>query len=364
MLRFSIFRGMYKLFILFVLLNLVLIISSTAVRAENKELTLSKSINLALKNDLNLKLAKVNLDSSRINYSKNKASNLLAKSRYKRLNNELKLAEAKEDYRQTKNELIISVVDNYLSLIEKEVDIKAKAKAAEYERQELKSIKIEVSRGERGYVDFLEQQTEYNTAIFDLKQAKSEYYLLLKDIELQLGLDLEDRVKLTGINKPKLVELTEKKALKKAVRNSMTLNLRKEYIELAEFALQKTKVLDAPKLNLKESKINKEMAELNYKKAAENLKNRVKKKYHMLKQAIGILDLRKQQLNQVKENYDIVKKQQKAGLKTKNELLLAENNFLNAKYNYQAAVTNYYLKQLQLQKVMGLEIEVLFDELL
>ncbi|MGM0501606.1 MAG: TolC family protein [Bacillota bacterium] len=357
MLKLPKFKIIILLIICFLAIPLV-------VEAKKEELTLTEAIDLALKYDLGSQLAKANLEESKINYQQQKANNLGLNSRYRSLKNKLNLATAEENYLQARNDLIISVVDNHLTIVEKELDIKAKEKQLEYERELLKSIGIRVERGEENHINLLEQQTDYNEATFDLEQVENDYYLSIRDLELKINRSLDQNMKFKNIKEVKILTLKEEQALQQAVENNRFLELREKYVKLADISLNKSKISQNSELNLRMNRINKKTAGLEYEKEKKDLENEVKKKYYLLQQAIGILDLREQQLQQVEENYQIVKKQKEAGFKTADQLLLATANLLEAEYNYQTAVSNYYLGQLQLQKAMGLEIEVVLDELL
>jgi outer membrane protein TolC len=83
---------------------------------EPKEIDLSLAVNLALTNNLNLKIADLDLENAQIDYEKTKANNLLTKSRYIELQGDLGLLQAKDNYTQTRNQVIIDVVQKYLQL--------------------------------------------------------------------------------------------------------------------------------------------------------------------------------------------------------------------------------------------------------
>ncbi|GAJ02584.1 unnamed protein product [marine sediment metagenome] len=88
------------------------IFSGVLFAAELKEMDLSQAINLALKNNLNLKIANLDLENAQIDYEKTKANNLLTESRYIQLQGDLGLLQAKDNYTQIRNQVIIDVVQN------------------------------------------------------------------------------------------------------------------------------------------------------------------------------------------------------------------------------------------------------------
>ncbi|PRX20632.1 outer membrane efflux protein [Orenia metallireducens] len=353
-----------KINILGMILILCLFISCPLFAKEIDKLTLAESIELALENNLDLEISKVNLDNSKLDYTKNKSNNLIVQSYYKKLENKFNLSKAKNDYRQNKNQLIIEVVNDYLKLLENKSDIIAKEKDVEFEKRVLDDMRLQVKRGYKGYLDLLKQQTEYNDAVFDLKKVKDEYQLLLQEFKEKLLLDDQKKIRLQQINVTDIYNITKKEALNIAFENSLSLKLKKEEIELAEKSLRKAKVAETAKLDLKKIKNSKYLTELNYKKEKRELETLIKKEYTLFQQTIETIELTKLYLKQIKQNYNIIKEQQQVGLKSPNELLSAEVKLLEAKYNNQAAITKYYLKLLNLKKDMGLEIGVSLDDII
>ena len=61
---------------------------------------------------------------------------------------------------------------------------------------------------------------------------------------------------LSVIDSPKVWEISEEEALKKAMENSFTLELSKRQIELNEVDLQRAEVAASPKLDLQKAKNN------------------------------------------------------------------------------------------------------------
>jgi len=109
-------------------------VSGGSFAAETKEMNLSQAINLALENNLNLKIANLDLENAQIDYQKTKANNLLTESRYIELQGDLGLLQAEDNYNQTRNEVIIDVVQKFLQLNQAKKNITAKRKEAELEK--------------------------------------------------------------------------------------------------------------------------------------------------------------------------------------------------------------------------------------
>jgi outer membrane protein TolC len=327
--------------------------------AETQEMNLSQAINLALENNLNLKIANLDLENAQIDYEKTKANNLLTKSRYIELQGDLGLLQAKDNYAQTRNQVIIDVVQKYLQLNQAKKSITTKSKEAELEKNLLEEVKAQVKAGHKGNLDLLRQENRYNNAVFDLEKANDDYQQSFREFKLELGLNNQEgeEFNLVEVDYPEVWQIDEEEALKTAIENSFILELRERQIELAKVDLERAEVAASPELDLQKLKNNIELANINFNKTQKELTNSIRKQFYTYKQSINSLDLSQQNLNQAQENNSIIIDQVKAGLKTKNDLLSAEISLLQAEYSLKSAVLNYYMTKLNLQKLTGLKIQ-------
>lgn len=335
------------------------IFSGVLFAAELKEMNLSQAINLAIENNLSLKIAHLNLENSQIDYEKTKADNLLTKSRYIELQGDLSLLQARDSYNSIRNQLIIDVVQKYLQLIQSKKNVSVKEKELELEKKLLEEVTIQVQAGHKGSLELLQQENKYNNAIFNLEEANNDYQQSFTEFKFEIGLNNqgEEQFNLIEMDYPNIWKIDEEEALKRAIDNSFALESRRRQIELAEVDLEKAEVAASPELDLQKLRNNKELADLNYEKTLKELNNSIKKQYYAYKQSINNLNLSQQNLNQAKENNGIIIEQVKAGLKTKNDRLSAEISLLQAEYNLKSAILSYYMNKLNLQQLMGQKIE-------
>ncbi len=335
------------------------IFSGGLFAAETKEMNLSQAINLALENNLNLKIANLDLENAQIDYEKTKANNLLTESRYIELQGDLGLLQAKDNYTQTRNQVIIDVVQKYLQLNQAKKNITAKGKEAELEKNLLEEVKAQVEAGHKGSLDLLQQENKYNNAVFNLEKANDDYHQSFGEFKLELGLNNqgEEELNLVEVDYPETWKIGEEEALKMAIENSFTLELMRRQIELTKVDLERAEVAASPELDLRKLRNNIELANLNFNKTQKELDNSIRKQFYAYKQSINSLDLSQQNLNQSQESSSIIIDQVKAGLKTKNDLLSAEISLLQAEYSLKSTILNYYMTKLTMQKLIGQKIE-------
>jgi outer membrane protein TolC len=335
------------------------IFSGGLFAAETKEMNLGQAINLALENNLNLKIANLDLENAQIDYEKTKANNLLTESRYIQLQGDLGLLQAKDNYNQTRNQVIIDVVQKYLQLNQAKKNITAKGKEAELEKNLLEEVKAQVEAGHKGSLDLLQQENKYNNAVFNLEKANDDYHQSFGEFKLELGLNNqgEEELNLVEVDYPETWKIGEEEALKMAIENSFTLELMRRQIELTKVDLERAEVAASPELDLRKLRNNIELANLNFNKTQKELDNSIRKQFYAYKQSINSLDLSQQNLNQSQESSSIIIDQVKAGLKTKNDLLSAEISLLQAEYSLKSTILNYYMTKLTMQKLIGQKIE-------
>ena len=327
--------------------------------AEPEEINLSQAINLTLENNLNLKIANLDLENAQIDYQKTKANNLLTESRYIELQGDLGLLQAKDNYNQTRNEVIIDVVQKYLQLNQAKKNIISESKEVELAKNLLEEVRAQVNAGHKGNLDLLQQENNYNNAVFNLEKANNDYHQSFREFKLELGLNDQEgeEFNLVEVDYPIVWQIDEEEALKKAIENSFILELRKRQVELAKVDLERAEAAVSPELDLRKLKNNIELANLNSTQTKKELANSIRKQFYTYKQSINSLDLSQQNLNQAQDNNSIIIDQVKAGLKTKNDLLSADISLLQAEYNLNLAILNYYTNKLTMQKLIGQKIE-------
>ena len=341
----------------------IIVMSGVSYGAEIQHLKLSKAIQLALTQNLDLKIAELNMSNDKLSYQKIQANNIFSESNLMDLQAKIALAKAKNTYLQTRNQIVIELYQKYNQIINSQMDIQIKEKKLELENKILQTVNKGVERGHRGQLELLQQQNKYDNALFDLEKVNDNYQQFLWELKFYLGIEVESKLSLTTDIFPlSKWKITQQEVIEMAVEKNMILEVRKRNIELAELKFKRAKVVDTPKLDQKILKNNKKLAKLQYKMSINDLKSKVQKKFYLYRQATKKLNLSLHNLKQAEKNYEIIKKQERVGLKTKNDLLVAKINQLQADYNYKGAIVNYNLQKLQLKNLLGFEIGVSLDE--
>lgn len=351
-----------KIFGVVVCLLLIVTFGVFAVHAEEvKKLSLEEVLSTVLEQDIELKIAKLNLENAKLEYQKSKANNLLSQSRYAELNAEYDLANAEKTYQQVYNKIISNTLQLYTNVVLSEMNIEIKTKSVTLEEQLLAEMKQQVEMGDKGTLDLLQQKSKTNNASFTLEKTKDTYQQNVKELQSALGRQV-NLIGLAQLKYPTFWEMTEAEAINTALKNSIDLQLKEKRLELAEVNKERMDVVSTSDLDKDITENKLKSAGLEVEQASEDLSSSAQKKYYEFKQAITKLELDEENLKVSTENYRITKEQKEAGLKTNKDLLQAEINLLEQEYQYQQALFDYYMKQLALKQAMEIETEVVIND--
>lgn len=344
------------LLVLFMLLGISWIVAAEEVI----KIDLNSAVDMALKSDLDYKIATINYEKSKLEYEKKKANYLLQQSRYNELEMKMSLKSAENTYQNTRDQLVNDIISQYSNLWLASLDLSIKEKNLKLEDLRLKEAKAQYEIGDIGSIDLLEQENSHKDAQISLENTRDDYQQDKKEFITILRLDNKE-LQLSDLEYSDSWQVTEEEAVKTALKNSINLSLRADQLELAEIDLERARV-SAAELDIKIKEKSVEAARLEKEKAREELNNSTQSAYYQFKQAVKKTGLNKERLISAEERYKVIKEQYKIGLITSIEVLEYEINMHQAKYNYLSSIADYYLKEHALRQAMGLKSGVLADE--
>ena len=346
-----------------VLLSLLVLLTGSVGATKPEKLTLTNAVDMALEKNIDLKIAKITYENAKIDYKKNKANNLMAGSRYTGLQNEYSLIQAKQNYDNQKDQIIIQTVNEYMKILQSNLNIEVNKKQLELEEKILNDINTQYKRGHKSKLEVLKQENKTHNVESNLEKAKNDYIQLLKEFKTRLGIEEEKNIILENVEMVNELKFAEDTAVEKGLTSSETLKLHQKKIELAKVDLNRAQATTTPELDLKKLKNNLKMTELQYKKERLTLTNSIQNQLYQYQQSLKTLQLSKKNLNEALENYQIVNEQKKAGLKTKNDLLSARLNVMQNKKDRLLKLSNYINNALQLNKTIGDDLRGILNDL-
>jgi len=345
-----------------ILLLFVLLCTSSILAVDNKNVVdLQEIIERALQENIDLQLAELNLEDARLNYKKNQLDNLLSSSRLFELQSELDKIQAEENYKDIRDNLILEVISDYIDIISNEQQLITAQKEVELEEKRVEEVRAQVEVGYKGSLELFEQENDHLAAVNSMEKLKDEMAQKLQELKQKIAIDNNSKIKLVKLVKPEIWAVSEEDVLNTAISNNAVVEIKKKKVILAENDLKKAKVSDTPELDLRKKEIILEKAHLELTQEEQNLVNDVQIKYIQYKQAVKNINMAEKSVIQAEGHFKIIKEQNNAGLVSKNDLLSSELSLYEAENEFVESIINYYISKLNIQKVMGMELEVNLD---
>ncbi len=347
---------------LFFLLAGVLFFSGVAFAQD--ELEVNEAINLALENSIDLRISKIDLDNSRINYKRNEADIMRTGSRYAELQNELGLLQAENSFTQRENQLVRDTARMFFQIILSEMELERKEVTMELEKRRLDEVERQVQTGHRSQLDLIQQQGNYNSAAFDLEASRQDLIQDREEFKYKLGLEELpplDSGALGQIN-PRTIDLEE--FLEEAIAASIEITVREKQFELAEIDLNRAKEVTTPTLDLQQKENDLEVARLNIIKTERDIQHRFQQMYNSFVRSRNTLQLAVESLEEAEKNHAIIIRQEELGLRTTNDLLSSRISLMGAQQSLASSVNSYYLILLEIFEAMGRNLKEVADEIL
>ncbi|MFW6007255.1 MAG: TolC family protein [Halanaerobiales bacterium] len=349
---------MKKLLIsIWIIFSLSIILSGNVLG--EKIISPEKAVSLALEENLDLKIAELELESARYNYRKNRAINLTGKSRTQQLKAEYELAEAENTYHNTNSDIVNEIISKYYDLYLAEKMITIKEKSRKLEEILLEDIKKLVETGEKGELELLQQKNTYNTEGYNLKEVRHNYRQFLREFKNLTGINSSIEIELKKAVKPEILEIEREKVREKVLDNNLQLNLHKKNLKLVEAQKKKNLVRSIPELSKKIMENDYLIEQIKKEVIREDLEKEVENLYFEFQQSIKKIELERENLNESRASYNIAEQQFESGLNTRRDLLQVELEKLEAEYEYISAIGNYYINEKRLKQLITPEAGVL-----
>ena len=353
-------REMFLRFkLLLILFLLALLIVPVIPAAGGRDLSLPDALELGAEASFEIKKAKLSWENARLNYEKNKATNLLSSSRYSELQLELNLLKAEENYQRTRDQALLGIARGYLELSKTEQERAWRRKQVEWEEMSLNTLQKQVEQGYETRAALMRQENEYHSQRLTLKTVDNNYAQLLRELAMEIGWTaVPSTLELKPVNTTLNWNLSEEECLNLAQQNSLTLRVCALEVELAQVAKTRAEIDAVLAVERQELDNDLQLALLRQQEASWELENSVREQYTALTQLAENLALNQDHLATARANFQKVQQQQEVGLLKNIDRLAAEAELLQAEYQMLTAVTNYQLKKWEFQQLLGLDLEV------
>lgn len=318
-------------------------------------LPITQAVDLALQQNIDLKLSRLAFENAEMAYKKTMASNpsTVAKS-----SAEIAWEKAQSAFKTAKTDIVTTTLSTYLSLQSAAFDSIVKEKQTAAALRSLERTKVFVQKGTLGTLDELQAELAYMQAVNTMDKTRESYAESTEAFANFLGQD-----KLPVLSEADFLIMPEfnmplADALKAAMQNSITLKEKTVSLDLARIQRAQDQLLELAPIDERKSANDLTSAELALAKTQYDLEESITTAYNGLMQAKkGIVVAQNSNDIEVKK-FDIVRKQFDAGLKTASDLDNAEIALLQAQSSLRSAKRGYVLAWLGFQKTLGNEIDL------
>lgn len=354
------------------ILLLLLLTTSIVVEAETdqqelatyQELSLGEAIERLEVYSTDLEIAELELSNAEVEYEKALAEQIRTESRLQKITAELSYEQAQQQYHSTTIASYLELLSDYRELQKMEQELAAAEWDLDLAEQKLQKTEDKVEAGYEPRIELLQRQIELNNAEFSLTDLKADYEQNQREFKSRLGLeempDLISTIEsLTALTLP-----AEDEAVEKGLESSFELRAGELEIEIAEIELEQAEIGEEPRLEILEKENNLKLAELEQIKLEEEIIEDIKAQLHDTSQARRQIELAEANLEQAEEHLRTAREQYEAGLISEVEASEAELEKIQTEIDQAEAVTAFAAAYLELQDLLGAELEVIRDEIL
>jgi len=303
---------MRRLFIIFVSFVLLLSISFSQ---EAKVLSLEEAIDIALKNNGDLLVAKINLDNAFVDYENKK--------------------------KDPKLQVIQNVRNAYFNVLEAQTQVKLYEKQLAYYEETFNATKAKYQVGNATATDVSQAELNYLSAVNSLKTAQNNLTIYWSQFWQTLGISPIEKVVLRE-PEMKVYNFNLDDLFNIAKENLSSLVQAKNNVELYELQVKLCDNDYTPKATLISAMNSLESAKKSYEQTLNSTKITIAQRLEQLNASLKDIEVQQKNLDLAKENYKIIQLKLDAGLVTKLDLMNAEINVIKAENNYYSSLHNYW----------------------
>lgn len=345
--------------ILLTLMLVVLAYGAVGAQSSATSISVEEVIQRALAHDVAAQIAQLNLENARITYQRNMAVNLLSGSEYNRRSAESGLRTAEITYANRKADVAMNAVNQYFSLLSRELGVEISKAQVEVARINLDSTRRRANLGTASRLDVLDAEVDLGSVEMSLTQAVNNLAAAQETLANILGMQAAE---LPGLDpEPALpdfpidaIDLEE--AIQRALAHSSSLIGAQTSLELAQMEREQALAEGVALLDQKAAELKVRVAELELEQAERSVRLAVIAAYQDLVRAKEAMDVEEIQLTLARERHKLVQQQFEVGLRTQSESIGADVTLLQARQRELTARNNYYNAVLAFQKVLGAPI--------
>ncbi|MBC7189776.1 TolC family protein [Candidatus Aerophobetes bacterium] len=327
-------------------------------QVEARKLSLEESINIALENNLDFKMAKHNVNLREVEYKQAQANNLLQASILNLKNAEFSLKQAKNTLEETKRQVILDVMDAYFQVLKAKQEVEIEKMSVQEAEENLKIVRNKFSLGDASKKDLLEAEINLSLAEFNLKKAEHQLDIAKIGFNKVLGLPLDTEFELTDTFSVEPLNISLEKAVEEALKNRYEIKKAQNELELAKIKWELSQNDYTPELEKENAKINLENTRVNLEEVKRQIVQEIHRLFRGLEEKEENIKITEKTEKLKQEIYDIAQKQYEAGLISATELLDAQINLTQAQLDRIGALFEYNLAKAEFIKALAIDLNL------
>jgi len=356
---------MRKVMILGVVIGLISLFSFNCFAQEAKvqkvkarQLSLAKSIEIGLKNNLDLKQAGYNLNLAETEYEEAKANNLLKTSIISLKNAELSLKKAKDSFEEKKKQLtLVEIPNKYFEVLKAMRKVEIEQISVKQANENLQMVKNKFSLGDANELDVMQAEIGFSLSQLNLSQAKDSLITAKMNFNYTLGLPTDTPVELTDSFSFEPLQISLEESIKKALQSRYEIRQAQDEVEIAKINLSLKQNEYTSEIERRKAEINLKIKQASLKDLNQKIPIEITTSFLNLKEKGKNVEISKNKEKEKEESYKIAQTQYKAGIITTTDLLNSQIDLTQAKIDALEALFNYNLTKNQFIKALGGELK-------
>lgn len=331
-----------------------------------KSLTLDEAVELAIKNNIDLKKAQLDYDNAVIDARQARYNageidedsvNSLQTAQTKYVSTKQKvLAEeiAKQTYEITIEQTKNLVEENYYDVLMADNLVKVKEASVKRAQEQLALVQKKFKAGTAIKTEVNKAEISSASAKADLTNAQRDLKNVQVVLNKTLGLDVNTDIKLTQVLKYEKITLpTPEDLTKQALETRLDMKRAKNSESIAQMTYDLVVAYQAPNtFSAKKQKIELEKAKLVLLQQEQNIRAEVISTLFQVQKADEVVQLSAKSLEQAKENYSLTERRYEIRVGTFADVLSATVDLADAEAKYIQAVYNYSTTKNKLKTVV------------
>ncbi|MBO8140697.1 MAG: TolC family protein [Firmicutes bacterium] len=343
------------------LLALALILAGTVPAGAQDEqpvnLDLHRAVELALEHNVQLALARREVEAAETALAQARASALISPSPATLLQAEAGLRLAQRSLALTEQNVAYEVESAYYDVLRLENLLAVLDDSLEASRRQLEVAKSRRDAGVATDVDVLRAQTSLLELEANRAQVLDNLALATARLLQVIGLPAGTEVVLDGnVVTGEAVELSLQEALAEGLENRLELAQARIGVEVAEKELELSTNDYTPELNRAQAAIKLEQAKLQLVQAEQGITLDIMRAYNEMQDAYRRLDVSRQRLAEMEENWRVVQALFEAGMATDLEVLEAQTGLTDARTGAVNAVFDYNVARAEFFQAIAREM--------